>query len=87
MHVIYGWPLSHIAARVGFSELIRIADMELTAKAFLLIFSANFAPSLAVCPHEDGTFENWSDPGTWDDGKVIHHTSGLQLSMNLRDLT
>ena len=77
----------HKAAVVGFSELIRIAvDMGLTTKALLVIFSAILASCRAVCPHEDGTFENWSDPGTWDDGKVKHHSFLFELPMKLCDM-
>ena len=74
--VIDEGPLSHKAVEVALSELIRITDMgRRTTEALLLLFSAAaLAPSslAAVCPHEDGSFENWSDPGTWGDGKVMY---------------
>ena len=40
----------------------------LCAVAIILAFGVAFA--IAVCPHEDGSFDSWSDPSTWDNGKV-----------------
>ena len=71
---------SHKVDEVGLSELIRIADtMGLTSRATLLLICSGTLASLAraaVCPHEDGSFDNWSSPATWDDGKV---NGNLQL--------
>ena len=70
--VIDEGPLSHKAVEVALSELIRITDMgRRTTEALLLITLASSSLA-AVCPHEDGSFENWSDPGTWGDGKVMY---------------
>merc|ERR1719188_1140811 len=47
--------------------------MGLTSRATLLLICSGTLASLAraaVCPHEDGSFDNWSSPATWDDGKV-----------------
>ena len=58
-----------------------------TTKVLLLIFSALIAPGHAVCPHEDGPFGNWSDPTTWDDGKVTYRSSALELAVKFHDQT
>ena len=35
-----------------------------------LLLASGVATANAACPHEDGIFEKWSDPSTWENGKV-----------------
>ena len=51
--------------------------MGVTRLAFAVLsfaFGVAFAAA-ATCPHEDGSFENWSDSSTWDNGKVMAEVS------------
>ena len=51
--------------------------MGVTRLAFAVLsfaFGVAFAAA-ATCPHEDGSFENWSDTSTWDNGKVMAEVS------------
>ena len=52
--------ISHSTERMGATSLPSVVVH--------LAFGVAFAT--ATCPHEDGSFDNWSDPTTWNNGKV-----------------
>ena len=70
---LYACPLCVTFVPQYLHPITRLADMMgVTGLAFAVLFLA-FAVAFAAaatCPHEDGSFENWSDSSTWDNGKV-----------------